>query len=84
MSHNDPMQGYTSALHQSNRVASAYGYPIAEGLKLDEFQVGEGIIVINKKGEPLMSGTIEDMNEDQGVKVGGTWFLATEHIYRRL
>ncbi len=84
MSHQDQMRGYTSAMHHQNRVAAMYGYKIAEGLKLSEFEVGEGIIVINKKGEPMMSGTIQDMNEENGVQVGDNWWPSSDYIYRRL
>jgi len=78
---------YTSAKHQANRIAAAYGYKIAEGVSLDEFQVGDGVIILNKKGEPMMSGPIEDIQEtDAGkqVVVGDRVWSDVDYMFRRM
>jgi len=79
---------YTSQQHLAARFASAHGYKIQEQIALSEFSVGEGIIVLNKKGEPMMSGQIEDMTTEgdgrMGVKVGDLWYHEANCIFRRL
>lgn len=78
---------YTSAEHQSNRIAAALGYKIAEGAQLSEFQVGEGIIILNRKGEPMMSGLIEKMYQLEGeqcIDVGGTCWPQSQYLFRKM
>jgi hypothetical protein len=79
---------YTTAQHMANRLAAAHGYKIAEGAKLSEFQVGEGIIILNRKGEPLMSGLIERIDTlDSGelaVVVGGSMWPQSEFLFRTM
>lgn len=78
---------YTTAQHHANRIYSALGYKIAEGAKLSEFQVGEGVIILNRKGEPMMSGLIEKIYEvdgEQCVDVGGTCWPQSQYLFRKM
>lgn len=79
---------YTSAQHQQNRVYAALGYKILdEGVLLSEFQVGEGIIILNRKGEPMMSGLIEKLYQVEGescVDVGGTCWPSSTYLFRKM
>lgn len=79
----DPMKGYSTQQHIRNRERAAAGFKLEEGVAVSDFQVGEGIIILNLKGEPSMSGIIEKL-DDNGVSVGGTYFPCKEFIYRRL
>jgi len=79
---------YTSQQHLQSRISSAYGYAV-QGVPLSEFEAGEGIIVLTQKGEPVMSGAIEDIGLDDteevmGVMVGDDWYFEDTYIYRRL
>jgi hypothetical protein len=78
---------YTARQHIDNRIASAYGYKIQEGINLSEFSVGEGIIILSRKGEPLMSGLIDAIESENGgmrVSVGEEWWNDTEYMFRRM
>jgi len=78
---------YTTQQHLAARVASQYGYKIAEGTDPSEFQVGEGVIVLTRKGEPVMSGLIEKICQIDGsycLDVGGTPWSSTQCIFRRM
>lgn len=79
---------YTCAQHQANRIASLYGYKLAESVNLSEFKLGDGIIVLSKKGEPLMSGLIEKMYQSMSgercVEVGGTPWNESQYMFRKM
>lgn len=81
---------YTTRQHMEARVAAAYGYGV-QGVPLSEFTIGDGIIVLTNKGEPINSGQIENMqystNEDgeeiaSSVMVNGDWYTADESLFR--
>jgi hypothetical protein len=88
-------RGYSMHDQIQNRVAASLGYPIAEGVDARDLEVGDGVIVITRKGELLMTGQIESievdesMEDDDGnspvsVSVGGTWWSEIDYIFRRL
>jgi len=79
----DPMRGYTTQQHMRNRERVAAGYKIEEGLSVDEINPGDGVIILNLKGEPSMSGKVDSVGDD-GITVGGTLFPSSEFVYRRM
>jgi len=81
--------GYTSEQHRTARVYAALGYKqVLETVSLSEFSVGEGIIILNKNGEPMMSGVIDNIQtEDDGsmsVVVGEYVWDESTYIFRRM
>ena len=83
---------YTTRQHMESRIAAAYGYNV-QGVPLSEFTIGDGIIVLTKKGEPINSGQIEDMtymtDEDgeeiaNSVQVNGSWYYDSSNLFRVL
>lgn len=85
--HPDSEYGWSSQQHQSARAASVHGYKIAEGVAIDQFAEGEGIIILNLKGEPMLVGQVEQLGEDDdgipAVLVGGNWWPSDTYFYRR-
>ena len=84
---------YTPTQHQQNRVSAMYGYPAAGGVSLDEFLLGDGIIVMTSKGEPILTGQVEQFSEmptEEGgierasVQVSGNWYPCSDYSFRRL
>jgi hypothetical protein len=77
MPNNNPYQ------RLSNSIASAYGYKVQEShyTPINEFHIGDNAIVLTKKGEPIMSGTIADLNEE-GIMIGDSWYYADMHNFR--
>jgi hypothetical protein len=91
--------GYTPDQRRTNIVASAYGYRTAideNSVPLSEFSVGSGVIILTKKGEPIMSGPISEIRlavaaapdgptpESGALKVGNRWFSEDNYCFRRL
>jgi hypothetical protein len=77
--------GYTCQQHMQNRIAAQFGYKISEGELISTFKVGEGIIVLNRKGEPMMSGTVEGIEtstQGNSVKVGDNWYDDATYLFR--
>lgn len=86
---------YTADQRKTNTVASAYGYRTAveeNSIPVSEFSAGNGVIILTKKGEPIMSGpigeirsSINDDDFDEGaIKVGTRWFDSKDYCFRRL
>jgi hypothetical protein len=69
-----------------------YGYKTSvmeNTVALSEFETGQGVIVLTKNGEPIMSGAIEDIRMPQyegeraSLKLGGRWYHEGEYSFRR-
>jgi len=77
---------YTWAERRDNVAYSNLGYKIEEGPSIEEFLPGEAIIVITKKGEPVMSGRIEQIlstpETESSVLVNGKWFSSADYYFR--
>lgn len=74
-------------------LASMYGYKVSSmqesTVSVSEFSVGQGAIVLTMKGEPLMSGTVEEIRLDEvgdgsAIRVGNRWFEASHYAFRLL
>lgn len=72
-------------------IASLYGYKNTseDTVSASRFLPGDGVIVLSSKGEPIMSGTVEDVNEGSeymspGLKVNGEWYYDGRDKFRVL
>jgi hypothetical protein len=85
---------YTPNQRRTNQVAAAYGYRTSvmeNTVAVGEFEVGQGAIILTKKGEPIMSGPIdeirepvEEYDEEGAIQIGGRWFAARDYSFRRV
>jgi hypothetical protein len=78
---------YTTGQHQQNRVAAALGYKITEGEPATNFLQGDNIIILTKKGEPVMSGEISKLvMTPNGIvfTVGGNEYGESLYQFRRM
>lgn len=83
--------GWTPEQRRSATIAAAFGYKTAimeNTIPVSELSVGDGIIVLTEKGEPIMSGQIEDIGTTGGdppaVKIGGEWYCSRQYSFRRI
>lgn len=80
---------YTTRQHMEARIAAAYGYTL-NGVPLDEFAPGDGIIVLTQKGEPVVTGQVEELRfgveEEKDVpvscRVGDMWYGKDQYLFR--
>jgi hypothetical protein len=57
------------------------------GSPLKEFEVGDKVIVLTHKGEPVMSGEIVDTRQDEttsSAMVGDRWWDEASYTFRRM
>lgn len=77
---------YSGQQRRTNAIASMYGYKTAvheNTVALEDFNVGDGAIVLTKNGEPIMSGKIDEIDESS-IKIGDRRYYATEYSFRRI
>jgi len=71
------------------QIASGFGYKVStNGVKVEDFQQGETAIVLTNKGEPIMSGQIEEIRlptefEQGAIRLGDRWYYSDQHFFRR-
>jgi len=82
---------WTTNQRRSANIAAAYGYKTAireNTVAVNELAVGDGIIILTEKGEPIMSGQIEDIDmtdsNSPSVRVGGEWYCTRQYSFRRI
>ena len=84
---------YTPEQRKMATVAAMHGYKISEqfGVPIKEFKLGDGVIVITNRGEPINSGLIDKIdypNEEMGttgaVQIGDDYYPADNYFFRRL
>jgi hypothetical protein len=89
---------WTQEQRRTAAVAAALGYKnqnIKESsVPVSEFEVGDGVIVLTDRGEPIMSGQIEEIDVAEvmdggvtrasGIKVGRDWYYDTTSYFRRM
>lgn len=84
-------------INQSNRLAAAYGYRvenIPDVIPIESFVQGDGIIVLNKNGEVVNSGKIDEIVYPQTteygeitpgwVKVNKDYYYTSSNHFRKL
>jgi len=73
---------------RTNRLASMYGYKVNEDtVAAAAFRPGDKAIVLTAKGEPIMSGFVDEVREEDfsgraAIKMGGQWFYEGEYKFR--
>jgi hypothetical protein len=74
-----------------SRIAAMYGYKVQETtLPATDFQAGDGVIVLDSTGQPVVSGTVEEVNDGTGVggqqslRVNGQWYYDDSFKFRAL
>lgn len=84
---------YDAETQRTYTLASAYGYRIPEQVPITEFKVGDGVIVITNKGEPVVSGQISEIiyPDDKSeypqpgyLRVGEQVYHASSYMFRHL
>jgi hypothetical protein len=72
------------------QVASGFGYKVNEGAqtKIVEFEPGDPAIVFTTKGEPIMSGAVEEIEDPTeysggSLRIGDQWYDASTYFFRR-
>jgi hypothetical protein len=80
--------GMTGEQRRMNQVASALGYPVSqETIAVNELEIGSHIIVLTKKGEPIVTGQVEevrgsdDMSEGS-IRLGDMWYYPSTYLFR--
>ena len=70
------------------QVAAGFGYKVnTNGVKVESFKQGDVAIVLTNKGEPIMSGAIEEIRlptefEQGAIRLGDRWYYADQHFFR--
>ena len=70
------------------QVASGYGYKVNQnGIKVEDFRQGDNAIVLTNKGEPIMTGAIEEIKlptefEKGAIRLGDRWYYSDQHFFR--
>ena len=79
-------ESYNGQQRRTNQIASLYGYKTAvmeNSEPLEDFGEGDNVIILNDRGEPVMSGTIQEkgmsMDGKTQVRVNDEWF--TEGLF---
>lgn len=83
--------GLTPDQRRTNNVAAAYGYRVNEDtIAAGAFTPGDGVIVLTAKGEPVMSGTVQEVKDREyegmgsRLRVGDQWYHEGEYTFREL
>lgn len=73
------------------RIASMHGYRNVheDTVPAADLFPGDNCIVLTSKGEPVMSGTINDVREDDfgghsAIKIGDMWYYEGEYKFRNM
>ena len=72
----------------TGNVASMYGYKNVHGdtVAAAAFTPGDGAIILTAKGEPVMSGTVQEVRDNpdgsSAIKVGDYWYYEGEYKFR--
>lgn len=76
---------YSPDQRRLNSIYAAYGYKTENygDIGIDEITEGDEIIILNKNGEPIMSGVVSEINA-ASVKVGDEWYSSSGHQFRRI
>lgn len=72
------------------QIASGLGYKVNEGqmTKVEDFEPGDGAVVFTMKGEPIMTGPIEEIRDSDdissgGLRIGDQWYYSDTYFFRR-
>lgn len=69
-------------------LASMFGYRVSrleEGTySPSDFSLGDGVIVLTRKGEPVMSGNIAEFGYDKSsLRIGEKWYT-DQYMFRKM
>lgn len=83
--------GLTPEQKRLANIAAAYGHrTVRENLvPPTDFAPGDGAIVLNMKGEQIMSGTVTEVRPDSemgsgAIRIGDQWYYGDSHKFRVL
>jgi hypothetical protein len=83
--------GWTAEQRRTATIAAGYGYRNSireQSLPAADISVGDGLIVLTDKGEPIMSGQVAALETSPGgeyqVKIGEEWYCSRQHSFRRI
>jgi len=80
----------TPEQRRTGNIAALYGYKVHEDtVAAESFSPGDGAIVLTAKGEPVMSGTIEEVKPGNdmmaaSIKIGDMWYYEGQYKFRDL
>lgn len=77
---------WTAEQRRTHQFASMYGYKTAvmeNTVPPSEISVGDGIIVLTDKGEPIMTGKVDEA-KDNSFRIGEEWYSSSRYSFRRV
>lgn len=73
-----------------DRIYGSLGYKIPDTFESKDFRIDDNVIVVTKKGEPIMTGTVSDVRVDEvtGINaslfVDGGWYPDVNYSFKRM
>ncbi len=74
---------YSSGYHAEQRIYAQLGYKMSDIIPVEELVLGDKIIVLTPKGEPVMSGSIDEITDGR-VRISDMCYNSTEYVFRRM
>jgi hypothetical protein len=66
-----------------DRIYGSLGYKIPDTFESKDFKVGDSVIVVTKKGEPIMTGAVSDI-KNASLFVDGGWYPDISYSFKRM